>query len=98
MKTKRPSSERVTHGIYGSAIRNCGYSDHRTKLQVIRKCDPEAVGEIDSGSQGCAAGAGVNQDLSTVPGRPGTIFVTLMAGANEPCPWLVDGEKTHRNP
>ncbi len=98
MKTERASGERVRHEIGRSAIRNRGYSDDRAELQIVGQCDPEAVSNIDSGSQGCAARAGVNEDWATVSGRPGSVFEPLVTSANEPRPRLVDGEKTHRNP
>jgi hypothetical protein len=98
MKTKRASGERVRHDIDRRAIRNCGHSDDRTELQIVGQCDPEAISDIDSGSQRCAAGASVNEDWSTVSGRPGSIFEPLVTSANEPRPRLMNGEKTHRNP
>lgn len=98
MKTEWASCERVRYKIDRSAIRNRGYSDDRAELQIVGQRDPEAISDIDSGSQGCAARAGVNEDWATVSGRPGSVFEPLVTSANKPRPRLVNGEKTHRNP
>jgi len=98
MKTEWASGERVRYKIDWSAIRNRGYSDDRAELQIVGQCDPEAISDIDSGSQRCTAGAGVNEDWATVSGRPGSVFEPLVPSANKPRPRLVNGEKTHRNP
>lgn len=98
MKTVRASGKWIRHDRHRSTIRDRGRSDHRAELQVIRHHDPQSVGEIDPGSQGCTARTCVNEDWSTVSCRPCAIFESLVTSADEPRPRLVDGEKTHQNP
>ena len=98
MKAVRASGEWIRHDRHRSTIRDRGRSDHRAELQIVRQCDPQSVGDIDSGAQGCTARPSVNEDWATVSSRPCAVFEALVASADEPRPRLVDGEKTHQDP